>query len=163
VGGVASGRRHGPRAPPRPGMAPRRPDAPAPAGGGGNDPRAAGSAMAETGCHPDRALLDSLRSTARHPGGGALGPSTRWIGRSSAVPADRVPGSAGSGRNEPRIADMKQATKKQSARAVRPRRSVTSLRFVGMWADRDDMKDSAKWIREQRAGWMRRVTHDGGR
>ena len=148
---------------PRPGMAPRRPDAPALAGGGGHDLRAAVSAMAETGCHPNRALIDSLRSAARRPEGGALSLSRRWIGRFSALPADRVPGGAGRRWNEQRIADMKQAMRKQSVRGVRPRRSVTSLRFVGMWADRDEMKDSARWIREQRTGWMRRGIHDGGR
>jgi len=58
---------------------------------------------------------------------------------------------------------MRQAARKQSIRAGRSRRSVVALRFVGMWADRDDVKDSAKWIREQRAGWMRRATPNGGR
>jgi hypothetical protein len=58
---------------------------------------------------------------------------------------------------------MKQASRKQNVRIVRPRRSIASLRFVGMWADRDDMKDSAKWIREQRAGWISRAAHDGDR
>jgi len=58
---------------------------------------------------------------------------------------------------------MKQVARKQSVRADGARRSVTSLRFVGMWADRGDMKDSAKWIRDQRAGWMRRAIPNGGR
>lgn len=58
---------------------------------------------------------------------------------------------------------MRQPSRKQNVRVARPRRSIASLRFVGMWADRDDMKDSAKWIREQRAGWIRRAAHDGGR
>ena len=55
-----------------------------------------------------------------------------------------------------RARNMKQASRKQNARVVRPRGSIGSLRFVGMWADRAEMKDSAEWIRIQRAGWIRR-------
>ncbi len=31
------------------------------------------------------------------------------------------------------------------------------LPFFGMWADREDMKDSAAWVREERASWNQRV------
>jgi len=62
-----------------------------------------------------------------------------------------------------RARNMKQASRKQNFRVVRPRGSIGSLRFVGMWADRAEMKDSAEWIRIQRAGWIKRSPRDGDR
>ena len=58
---------------------------------------------------------------------------------------------------------MKQASRKQAARVIRAHESIASLRFVGMWADRDEMKDSARWIRDQRAAWIRRSSRHAGR
>ena len=36
-----------------------------------------------------------------------------------------------------------------------------NLPFFGMWADREDMRDSVGWVREQREKWMERVTRTG--
>lgn len=36
-------------------------------------------------------------------------------------------------------------------------KSVRNFGFTGMWADREDMKESAEWVREQRAGWKKRT------
>ena len=33
-----------------------------------------------------------------------------------------------------------------------------NLPFFGMWADREDMRDSVAWVREQREKWMKRGT-----
>ena len=35
---------------------------------------------------------------------------------------------------------------------------ITSLPFFGMWADRKDMRDSAKWVRKEREKWSSRLT-----
>jgi len=58
---------------------------------------------------------------------------------------------------------MKHASRKLAARVVRVQESIASLRFVGMWADRDEMKDSAKWIRDQRAAWIKRSSRHADR
>ena len=34
-----------------------------------------------------------------------------------------------------------------------------SLPFFGMWADRDDMADSAIWVTKERERWQQRMTH----
>jgi hypothetical protein len=34
---------------------------------------------------------------------------------------------------------------------------VTSMPFFGMWADREDMKDSVAWVRRQREQWLDRL------
>lgn len=34
---------------------------------------------------------------------------------------------------------------------------LTNLPFIGMWADRDDMNDSAAWVRRERDDWHRRA------
>jgi hypothetical protein len=31
---------------------------------------------------------------------------------------------------------------------------------IGMWADREDMKDSATWVRRQREQWSERLTRE---
>lgn len=33
----------------------------------------------------------------------------------------------------------------------------TSLAFFGMWSDRQDMADSAGWVRQQRDQWQQRI------
>lgn len=33
-----------------------------------------------------------------------------------------------------------------------------SLPFFGMWADREDMNDSADWVRKERAKWQQRIS-----
>ena len=33
-----------------------------------------------------------------------------------------------------------------------------SLPFFGMWADREDIPDSAMWVRKERERWQRRTT-----
>jgi hypothetical protein len=39
----------------------------------------------------------------------------------------------------------------QESIAAKP--DITRLRFFGMWADREDMADSAKWVRKKREKW----------
>jgi hypothetical protein len=34
---------------------------------------------------------------------------------------------------------------------------ITALPFFGMWANRDDMGDSADWVREERKQWQQRA------
>jgi hypothetical protein len=47
-----------------------------------------------------------------------------------------------------------------SPRRARGRRGskVTSMPFFGMWADREDMRDSAAWVRKERRRWTTRVS-----
>ncbi len=33
-----------------------------------------------------------------------------------------------------------------------------NLPFFGMWADREDMRDSVAWVRKQREKWLDRIT-----
>jgi hypothetical protein len=33
----------------------------------------------------------------------------------------------------------------------------TALPFIGMWADREDMNDSAAWVRRERDKWQQRA------
>ena len=33
-----------------------------------------------------------------------------------------------------------------------------NLPFFGMWADREDMRDSVAWVRKQREKWIERIT-----
>ena len=33
-----------------------------------------------------------------------------------------------------------------------------ALPFFGMWADREDMRDSAGWVRKEREQWQQRAT-----
>ena len=35
---------------------------------------------------------------------------------------------------------------------------ITALPFFGMWADREDMADSAKWVRKEREKWSSRLS-----
>ena len=35
---------------------------------------------------------------------------------------------------------------------------ISSLPFNGMWADREDMKDSVAWVRKERRRWDKRLT-----
>ena len=39
-----------------------------------------------------------------------------------------------------------------------PKAPISSLPFSGMWADREDMKDSAAWVRKERRRWKKRLT-----
>ena len=48
----------------------------------------------------------------------------------------------------------------QAENKHRPK-SIRELGFVGMWADREDMADSAEWVRKQRVGWRQRVKIGG--
>ena len=34
----------------------------------------------------------------------------------------------------------------------------TKLPCFGMWADREDMRDSVAWVRKQREKWLERIT-----
>lgn len=36
--------------------------------------------------------------------------------------------------------------------------NFTSLPFFGMWADREDMADSAQWVRREREQWQKRTS-----
>ncbi|MBP6820502.1 MAG: hypothetical protein KA368_03110 [Acidobacteria bacterium] len=36
-----------------------------------------------------------------------------------------------------------------------------SLPFFGMWADRQEMGDSASWVESERAKWQERLTRQG--
>jgi hypothetical protein len=38
-----------------------------------------------------------------------------------------------------------------------PAMSFASLPFFGMWADREDMADSAAWVRKEREQWHQRA------
>jgi hypothetical protein len=38
---------------------------------------------------------------------------------------------------------------------------LTALPFVGMWADREDMTDSAAWVRRERDKWQQRTGRQG--
>lgn len=42
--------------------------------------------------------------------------------------------------------------------ARRSRRGITSMPFFGMWADREDMKDSISWVRKERERWNERLS-----
>jgi len=35
---------------------------------------------------------------------------------------------------------------------------LAGLPFIGMWADRDDMNDSAAWVRRERDEWQQRAS-----
>ena len=35
-----------------------------------------------------------------------------------------------------------------------------SLPFFGMWADREEMSDSAEWVRQEREKWRERISRD---
>ncbi|MEK7397989.1 MAG: hypothetical protein AAB116_13735 [Candidatus Poribacteria bacterium] len=37
------------------------------------------------------------------------------------------------------------------------KKRLRDYEFFGMWKDRDDMKDSAEWVRKQRKNWDRRI------
>ena len=39
-----------------------------------------------------------------------------------------------------------------------PKAPISSLPFCGMWADRDDMKDSVAWVNKERRRWKKRLT-----
>lgn len=39
-----------------------------------------------------------------------------------------------------------------------PFADVTELPIYGTWADREDMADSAAWVRNERAKWQQRLT-----
>ena len=39
----------------------------------------------------------------------------------------------------------------------RPVGRITTLPFFGIWADREDMKDSATWVRKERERWNERL------
>ena len=58
---------------------------------------------------------------------------------------------------------MRQVLQRGSLKGASTRKSVASLAFVGMWADRKDLRDAARWVREQRAGWIGRSSRHGGR
>lgn len=45
-----------------------------------------------------------------------------------------------------------------SAKAANAKHDITSLPFFGMWADRGDMADSAKWVRKEREQWKSRLS-----
>ncbi len=38
---------------------------------------------------------------------------------------------------------------------------LLSLPFFGMWADRQEMRDSASWVESERAKWQERSTGQG--
>jgi len=38
-------------------------------------------------------------------------------------------------------------------------KKVTDLPFFGMWADRKDMDDSSKWVRQQRKQWHNSIVN----
>lgn len=37
------------------------------------------------------------------------------------------------------------------------REKFTALPFFGMWAEREDMSDSASWVRKERKKWRQRI------
>ncbi|MBI2843112.1 MAG: DUF2281 domain-containing protein [Armatimonadetes bacterium] len=40
---------------------------------------------------------------------------------------------------------------------IKGKPSIRSLPFFGMWADREDMTDSAAWVRKERERWDERL------
>ena len=42
-------------------------------------------------------------------------------------------------------------------KSKRPAGRITSLPFFGLWANREDMKDSAAWVRKERERWSERL------
>ncbi len=44
----------------------------------------------------------------------------------------------------------------EAARGGKP--DITSLPFFGMWADREDMADSAAWVHKERQEWNNRLS-----
>jgi len=43
-------------------------------------------------------------------------------------------------------------------RASGAKPDITALPFFGMWADREDMADSASWVRKEREKWNSRLS-----
>jgi hypothetical protein len=41
------------------------------------------------------------------------------------------------------------------------REEFLALPFFGMWADREDLKDSRSWVRAERAAWQQRLNRPG--
>ena len=39
----------------------------------------------------------------------------------------------------------------------KPKRKLCDHEAYGIWADRDDMKDSSEWVRKQRESWKERL------
>jgi hypothetical protein len=52
------------------------------------------------------------------------------------------------------IAAVESATRKPTPEEIE---EVTSMPFFGMWADREDMKDSVAWVRRLREQWLDRL------
>lgn len=46
---------------------------------------------------------------------------------------------------------------RRKRRSKHPIGRITSLPFFGMWADREDMKDGAAWVRKERERWNERL------
>ena len=42
--------------------------------------------------------------------------------------------------------------------ATQESKDFASQPFFGMWADREDMRDSVAWVRKQREKWLERIT-----
>ena len=42
--------------------------------------------------------------------------------------------------------------------AAEENEDFANLPFFGMWADREDMRDSVAWVRKQRKKWKERIT-----
>ena len=53
-------------------------------------------------------------------------------------------------------AACKLSSASEAARDGKP--NITSLPFFGMWADREDMADSAAWVRKEREKWSSRLS-----
>ena len=53
------------------------------------------------------------------------------------------------------IVRVEPAENQQSQTAVKS--PFTALPFIGMWADREDLSDSAAWVRRERDKWQQRA------
>ena len=45
-------------------------------------------------------------------------------------------------------------------RTRKPRKPLSAYGFRGMWKDREDMKESAEWVRQQRELWKTRLNNE---
>ena len=49
------------------------------------------------------------------------------------------------------------STSRRRRKSKRPASRITSMPFFGMWADREDMRDGATWVRKERERWSERL------
>lgn len=50
----------------------------------------------------------------------------------------------------------KKGRRSRVSKTVGKKLDITSLPFFGMWADREDIKSGAEWVRKERENWSNR-------